>query len=642
MVKLGKRQYAEDELKQYKKKLNKAYKAGILTKEECLTKVNIHEIELGLSSPNDLHVTLPPDEKKDEVSIEKKPDEKPDSIELDKEPDFTEENNETTIDPEILEEKPDTIESKDIQESTDEIKRNPKKKGIAIFVIVISIILVSALLFADIDGDNLIGINELNNGTGIFNSDSDNDGLNDGMEIELGTNPTSPDTDSDGLSDSDELNIHSSDPKDSDSDNDGSSDSQEINERTKILDDDSDGDGYVDGVDPKPLDASFPVLAINDTMVLGRGKGTYSYSSDIEILVFPPFREPESETGFPAPYCPPISISCSIKDVSIGVKHYSSYSTNFTLSHWSWLDLGGDHIIVRVQFSLNAIVDATIGENTEGNFNFVVTFESMTEIASQSIPSKDTVLYESIDKDMEYVDYDSLTGTKLFYEKRRNSFYDWRLDVPISFDAYATNVRINPNYNTASVDGYVWIGRWVGSVDSERSDFINELKDMYRSLDLVNYPDATPSVVHGSGTAIAVWTIEFEFSVVTDGDSLSGIKAGEFSELPAFYPNAVPTDLSFMVLDGTDTVARVEVGEVNYELTDYYSTFSKINIIDSYNEDNVIGQGYYFSGLPFSQSDLQDALIGNYLSLFAGAIETNQRVEILMDIPGFMERIMWE
>jgi len=97
-----------------------------------------------------------------------------------------------------------------------------------------------------------------------------------------------------------------------------------------------------------------------------------------------------------------------------------------------------------------------------------------------------------------------------------------------------------------------------------------------------------------------------------------------------------------MVLDGTDTVARVEVGEVNYELTDYYSTFSKINIIDSYNEDNVIGQGYYFSGLPFSQSDLQDALIGNYLSLFAGAIETNQRVEILMDIPGFMERIMWE
>ena len=42
---------AEEELLEYKRKLDKGFREGILTKEECLSKVREKEIELGLRPP---------------------------------------------------------------------------------------------------------------------------------------------------------------------------------------------------------------------------------------------------------------------------------------------------------------------------------------------------------------------------------------------------------------------------------------------------------------------------------------------------------------------------------------------------------------------------------------------------------------
>jgi hypothetical protein len=40
-------------MKEYKKKLRRAYKSGKLTKEQCQSRIINREIELGLKSPED-------------------------------------------------------------------------------------------------------------------------------------------------------------------------------------------------------------------------------------------------------------------------------------------------------------------------------------------------------------------------------------------------------------------------------------------------------------------------------------------------------------------------------------------------------------------------------------------------------------
>lgn len=65
----------------------------------------------------------------------------------------------------------------------------------------------------DIDGDNLLNMAELANGTDPLNPDTDVDGLDDGSEVNIFfTNPLLPDTDGDGLSDGDEVFTHATNP----------------------------------------------------------------------------------------------------------------------------------------------------------------------------------------------------------------------------------------------------------------------------------------------------------------------------------------------------------------------------------------------------------------------------------------------
>jgi outer membrane protein assembly factor BamB len=84
----------------------------------------------------------------------------------------------------------------------------------------------------DLDGDGLTNLEELNNGTDLFEPDTDSDGLNDGDEVNVyNTNPLDSDTDDDGLTDSQEID-NSFDPLDPaeaflDSDGDGFSNLQE-------------------------------------------------------------------------------------------------------------------------------------------------------------------------------------------------------------------------------------------------------------------------------------------------------------------------------------------------------------------------------------------------------------------------------
>lgn len=78
----------------------------------------------------------------------------------------------------------------------------------------------------DFDGDGVVNIDEVANGSNLFRADTDGDGLNDTEARDYGTDPTDRDTDDDGLSDASELEL-GTDPLVADSDGDGVPDGNE-------------------------------------------------------------------------------------------------------------------------------------------------------------------------------------------------------------------------------------------------------------------------------------------------------------------------------------------------------------------------------------------------------------------------------
>ncbi|MEM9863072.1 MAG: DUF4215 domain-containing protein [Myxococcota bacterium] len=119
---------------------------------------------------------------------------------------------------------------------------------------------------ADSDGDGILDVDELAQGTDPSTPDSDGDGVNDGAEQQLGTDPNSntfTDTDGDGLSDHEERAL-GTDPSSADSDGDGIGDGTEVDLGTDphVRGGDSDGDGVDDedeltlGTDPSVRDAA--------------------------------------------------------------------------------------------------------------------------------------------------------------------------------------------------------------------------------------------------------------------------------------------------------------------------------------------------------------------------------------------------
>lgn len=97
---------------------------------------------------------------------------------------------------------------------------------------------------ADTDADGLNDGDEVERATNPLVADTDEDGLNDGREVEIGSDPLVADTDEDTLSDGDEVLIHGSDPLLQDTDGDGLFDPSEVNEtgtNPALVDSDSDG-----------------------------------------------------------------------------------------------------------------------------------------------------------------------------------------------------------------------------------------------------------------------------------------------------------------------------------------------------------------------------------------------------------------
>jgi hypothetical protein len=107
---------------------------------------------------------------------------------------------------------------------------------------------------ADPDGDGLLNVEELLNGTDPCDPDSDDDGINDGDELNrtvggepAPTDPRDSDSDGDGLTDGDEIDTHGTDPLLADTDADGLEDNAELTAGTDPSNPDSDGDGAKDG-----------------------------------------------------------------------------------------------------------------------------------------------------------------------------------------------------------------------------------------------------------------------------------------------------------------------------------------------------------------------------------------------------------
>ena len=112
---------------------------------------------------------------------------------------------------------------------------------------------LSGLIDSDLDGDTLTDFDEYENGTNPNNEDTDGDGLEDNVETnsgifvsaeDTGTDPTNADTDGDGLNDNVETNTGvflsatdtGTDPNLIDTDSDSFSDGEEVNEGGNPLD----------------------------------------------------------------------------------------------------------------------------------------------------------------------------------------------------------------------------------------------------------------------------------------------------------------------------------------------------------------------------------------------------------------------
>jgi hypothetical protein len=112
---------------------------------------------------------------------------------------------------------------------------------------------------ADIDGDGLSTVAELQHDTAITDAHTDGDGLDDGREVDLGTDPTDADSDDDGVADGRELDADT-DPLKADTDGDGLDDKRELEGPSDPTDADTDTDGVNDseeldaGTDPTKPD----------------------------------------------------------------------------------------------------------------------------------------------------------------------------------------------------------------------------------------------------------------------------------------------------------------------------------------------------------------------------------------------------
>jgi len=128
-------------------------------------------------------------------------------------------------------------------------------------LLVILLVLAAATggALADVDGDGLDTVSELQAGSDVFQPDTDDDGLTDGEEQARGTAPLASDTDADGVADGLEVE-RGTDPLRADTDGDGLDDGEEATLGTDPLSVDTDGDGLDDGreralgTDPLVLD----------------------------------------------------------------------------------------------------------------------------------------------------------------------------------------------------------------------------------------------------------------------------------------------------------------------------------------------------------------------------------------------------
>ncbi|QCW02837.1 hypothetical protein [Natrinema pallidum] len=137
--------------------------------------------------------------------------------------------------------------------------------SIAVVVLLVALLtvgLVGGTTIVDPDGDDVSPLDELRDGTAVFDGDTDGDGLDDGAEKRYGTDPTRRDTDGDGLPDGSEVRERGTDPLEADTDGDGLTDGAEVRDHgTDPTTTDTDGDGLDDadeleahGTDPQTPD----------------------------------------------------------------------------------------------------------------------------------------------------------------------------------------------------------------------------------------------------------------------------------------------------------------------------------------------------------------------------------------------------
>ena len=69
----------------------------------------------------------------------------------------------------------------------------------AALAVLLTVAVVLATPVVALDGDDVVAVEELLDGTDPLAADTDGDGLDDGREAELGTDPTAADADDDGL-----------------------------------------------------------------------------------------------------------------------------------------------------------------------------------------------------------------------------------------------------------------------------------------------------------------------------------------------------------------------------------------------------------------------------------------------------------
>jgi hypothetical protein len=150
----------------------------------------------------------------------------------------------------------------------------------------------------DMDGDGLLNLEELTEGTDVNDNDSDGDGLFDGEEVHYyftdpndvdsdddgindGNDDFPNDTDNDGLTNNEEISIYETDPDDDDSDDDSLSDGLEIRLETDPNDWDSDGDGIGDGLE---FIADFGGESSGQALLDGFIKMTIQWESNFIII----------------------------------------------------------------------------------------------------------------------------------------------------------------------------------------------------------------------------------------------------------------------------------------------------------------------------------------------------------------------